>query len=94
RPEQFSVAFQSRLDQKWLEPFSDKVVAQKASEGVKRMLVFSPAFVADCLETLIEIGSEYQEIFEKNGGDRIQLVPSLNDHPVWVSSMAEFIRSK
>lgn len=94
RPEQYTVAFQSRLDQKWLEPFSDKVVEEKATAGVKRMLVFSPAFVADCLETLIEIGGEYQEIFEEHGGEHIQLVPSLNDHPLWVETMAEFLRSK
>ncbi len=93
-PDRYTVAFQSRLDQKWLEPFSDKVVEEKAKAGVKRMLVFSPAFVADCLETLIEIGDEYQEIFEEHGGEKIQLVPSLNDHPNWVRSMAELIRSK
>lgn len=94
KPEQYTVAFQSRLDQKWLEPFSDKVVEEKAKAGVKRMLVFSPAFVADCLETLIEIGGEYQEIFEEHGGEKIQLVPSLNDHPLWIETMAEFVRSK
>jgi len=93
-PDRYTVAFQSRLDQKWLEPFSDKVVEEKAKAGVKNMLVFSPAFVADCLETLIEIGDEYQEIFEEHGGEKIQLVPSLNDHPSWVRSMAEFVRSK
>ncbi len=92
--DRYTVAFQSRLDQKWLEPFSDKVVEEKAKAGVKRMLVFSPAFVADCLETLIEIGDEYQEIFEEHGGEKIQLVPSLNDHPSWVSTMAQLIRSK
>jgi ferrochelatase len=93
-PNQYTVAFQSRLDQKWLEPFSDKVVEQKAKEGIKRMLVFSPAFVADCLETLIEIGVEYQDIFHEHGGDKIQLVPSLNDHPSWVASVADLIRAK
>ncbi len=93
-PSQYTVAFQSRLDQKWLEPFSDKIVEQKAKEGIKRMLVFSPAFVADCLETLIEIGVEYQEIFHEHGGDKIQLVPSLNDHPSWVASVADLIRAK
>jgi ferrochelatase len=72
-PSQYTVAFQSRLDQKWLEPFSDKIVEQKAKEGIKRMLVFSPAFVADCLETLIEIGVEYQEIFHEHGGDKFNL---------------------
>lgn len=93
-PDRYTVAFQSRLDQKWLEPFSDKVVEEKAKAGVKRMLVFSPAFVADCLETLIEIGDEYQEIFEEHGGEKVQLVPSLNAQPSWVKAMAGFIRGK
>jgi ferrochelatase len=51
----YTVCFQSRLDKKWLTPFSDKVVEEWAEKGAKKLLVFSPAFVADCLETLIEI---------------------------------------
>ncbi len=86
--EKYTVSFQSRLDEKWLEPFSDKVVAQKAKEGVKKLLVFSPAFVADCLETTIEIGHEYAEIFQSNGGEKLQLVESLNAHPLWVKTVA------
>ena len=87
----YSVAFQSRLDKNWLEPFSDKVVAQKAKEGAKKLLVFSPAFVADCLETTIEIGHEYDEIFKENGGEKVQLVESLNDHPLWIASLKEMV---
>ena len=89
----YSVAFQSRLDKKWLEPFSDKVVAQKAKEGAKKLLVFSPAFVADCLETTIEIGEEYDEIFKEHGGEKVQLVESLNDHPLWISTLKELVLS-
>ncbi len=92
--DRYSVGFQSRLDDKWIKPYSDKVVAEKAKSGVKKMLVFSPAFVADCLETLIEIGHEYQEIFEVNGGEKIQLVPSLNSDPDWVEAFANHIRTK
>lgn len=62
REDQYTVAFQSRLNKKWITPFSDEVIAQWGKEGAKRILCFSPAFVADCLETLIEIGGEYQEI--------------------------------
>lgn len=90
----YSVGFQSRLDQKWIEPFSDKVIEQKGKEGVKKMLVFSPAFVADCLETLIEIGFEYDELFQEHGGEKVQLVPSLNNDPDWVLAMADHIRTK
>ncbi|MFN7014185.1 MAG: ferrochelatase, partial [Bacteroidia bacterium] len=82
--EKYTICFQSRLDSKWLRPFSDDVVKEQAKKGAKKLLIFSPAFVADCLETIIEIGSEYQEIFEEHGGEKIQLVESLNDHPLWV----------
>lgn len=89
--EKYTVCFQSRLDKDWLEPFSDKVVIEQAKKGAKKLLVFSPAFVADCLETTIEIGAEYQELFEKHGGEKVQLVESLNDHPLWVNALKNMI---
>lgn len=91
--ENYTVCFQSRLDNKWLEPFSDKVVEQKAKEGAKKLLVFSPAFTADCLETVIEIGEEYQEIFEEHGGEKVQLVESLNTHPDWIDCMKDLVEN-
>jgi len=90
--EQYIVSFQSRLDKKWIEPFSDKIIEQWGKEGKKRVLAFSPAFVADCLETLIEIGGEYQEIFEEHGGEKVQLVPSSNDHPRFIDCLEDLIR--
>lgn len=90
----YTVCFQSRLDKKWLTPFSDKVVEEWAKKGAKKLLVFSPAFVADCLETIIEIGGEYQEIFEEHGGEKIQLVPSSNDHPRFVDCIVEMIEDR
>ena len=89
-----TVCFQSRLDQKWIKPFSDEVVAELAKEGKKNILVFSPAFVADCLETIVEIGHEYQEIFEEHGGEKVQLVSSLNASPKWVKALSDLIREK
>lgn len=91
--EHYTVAFQSRLDKKWLTPFSDQVLIDLAKQGKKKVLMFSPAFVADCLETLIEIGVEYQELFEEHGGEKVQLVPSSNDHPRFVDGMESLIRS-
>ncbi len=88
----YTVAFQSRLDKKWLTPFSDKIVAELAQKGDKKILAFSPAFVADCLETVIEIGDEYQEIFKVNGGDKIQLVPSSNDNDRFIDGLESMIR--
>ena len=87
----YTVCFQSRLDKKWLTPFSDQVVEEWAKKGAKKLLVFSPAFVADCLETLVEIGSEYQEIFEEHGGETVDLVPSSNDHPEFVSCLNQLV---
>jgi ferrochelatase len=94
REEDYTVCFQSRLDKKWLTPFSDKVVEEWGKKGAKKLLVFSPAFVADCLETIVEIGSEYQEIFEKNGGEKVQLVPSSNDHPRFIDCVVDMVNAR
>lgn len=90
-PEKYTVCFQSRLDKKWLTPFSDEVVKQCAEKGMKKILVFSPAFTADCLETIVEIGEEYQEIFTHHGGEKVQLVESLNDHPAWIQCLKDLV---
>lgn len=86
-PESYSLSFQSRLNGKWLTPFTDKVIEELAAKGAKKLLVFSPAFTADCLETLYEIGTEYQELFHKHGGEKIQLVESLNSGDDWVETI-------
>jgi ferrochelatase len=87
----YTVCFQSRLNKDWLEPFSDKTIIKLAKEGKKKLLVFSPAFVADCLETNVEIGIEYQKLFLENGGEKIQLVESLNDHPAWIEALKNMV---
>lgn len=87
----YSVGFQSRLDQKWIKPFSDELVVELAQHGVERLLVVSAAFVADCLETTIEIGVEYREIFEENGGLELKLVESLNADPLWVNCLKDLV---
>jgi len=90
----YSVAFQSRLTKNWLKPFSDKEVIKLAKEGKKRVLIAAPAFIADCLETIVEIGVEYQELFKENGGEKIQLVESLNTNPDWIEILAELVTNK
>lgn len=92
--DRYTVCFQSRLDKKWLTPFADKVVEEQAKKGSKKLLVFSPAFVADCLETVIEIGDEYQEIFEEHGGEKVQLVPSSNDHDRFIDGLEDMIKQR
>lgn len=91
KPGSYTVSFQSRLDKNWMEPFTDDVLLEKLREGKKRILVFAPAFVTDCLETIIEIGDEYREIFMEEGGENLQLVESLNSEPVWIETMAKLI---
>lgn len=92
--DQYTVCFQSRLDKKWLMPFSDEVVKECAEKGMKKILIFSPAFTADCLETIIEIGDEYQEIFKEYGGEKVQLVESLNTHPLWIGCLADLVNNQ
>lgn len=88
RPEQWSVSFQSRLGRdKWIEPYTESRLQALAGQGVKKLLVMCPAFVADCIETLEEIGDRGLEQFQAAGGESLQLVPCLNDHPSWVAAL-------
>ena len=84
-------SFQSRLDSKWVTPFSDKVIEEYAAEGVKNILVVSPSFTGDCLETIIEIGDEYEELFIEKGGQKLDYVPSLNSNDNWVKCIVNII---
>jgi len=87
KPEDYSISFQSRLSKNWLKPFTDETLIKLAREGKKRVLIVAPAFVADCLETTIELGVEYDELFKENGGEELQLVESLNDDDNWVKAI-------
>jgi ferrochelatase len=89
---QYTVAFQSRLGKDpWLKPYMSETLHQLQKEGKKRVLVFCPAFVCDCLETIHEIGIEYRNEFLENGGERYDLVPGLNDHPLWIEALEAII---
>ncbi|TBU96328.1 ferrochelatase [Phytopseudomonas dryadis] len=88
RPGQWSVSFQSRLGKdKWIEPYTETRLDELGRQGVKKLLVMCPAFVADCIETLEEIGDRGLEQFQAAGGERLELVPCLNDHPSWVEAL-------
>ncbi|HMO39472.1 MAG TPA: ferrochelatase [Saprospiraceae bacterium] len=90
--ERYTTAFQSRLGpEAWAKPYTAATIEHLAKNGAKRLLVFSPAFVADCLETLVEISDEYQEEFEEMGGEKVDLVPSLNDNPRWIQAVRDLI---
>lgn len=88
--ENYTVCFQSRLGKEpWVQPYTTDVLKKLAAEGKKRLLVFSPAFVADCLETVYEITVEYHEEFKALGGEQVQLVESLNDNPKFIDALVE-----
>ncbi len=88
KSEKYTVCFQSRFSKKWLSPFTDKVLIDAAHSGIKKILIVSPAFTTDCLETVSEIGIEYSALFKAQGGTQLDLVPSLNDSPVWTKGLA------
>jgi ferrochelatase len=89
----WSVSFQSRLGRTpWIHPYTDLVLPELAARGVKRVAVLCPAFVADCLETLEEIGIRAREQFRAAGGDDLTLVPSLNSSPAWVHTVVALAR--
>ena len=90
-PSDYVVAYQSRLTNKWLNPFTDDVLKNLAKEGKKNVLVFSPAFTADCLETIIEIGDEYEELFIEANGKNLDYVESLNYSDLWVDAIIDII---
>jgi len=93
--EDYTVCFQSRLGRSpWIKPYSDHVIEELAKKGKKKLLAFSPAFVSDCLETIYEIGVEYDELFKKHGGEKIQLVESLNDRPSWIDALARICKAR
>lgn len=95
RDDQWLIAFQSRFGpEDWLEPYTEDVLEGLAAQGVQRPLVFAPGFVADCLETLDELGNEGRAQFEEGGGcaENFTFVPCLNAHPAWLDAMAALVR--
>jgi ferrochelatase len=93
--EQYTVCFQSRLGRaEWKKPYTPVILKERADKGDKRLLAFSAAFVADCLETIVEIGEEYKEDFEKmSNGGHLDYVESLNDNPKWIRGVADLVKS-
>ena len=92
--ERHSISFQSRLGRiPWIRPYTDQVLPELASRGIRRLAVLCPSFVADCLETLEEIGLRARpRSFRAAGGEPLRLVPALNAHPSWAEAVAGMIR--
>ena len=91
--DKITTCFQSRLGKTpWIQPYASETITGLAAEGKKKLLVFSPAFVADCLETIYEIGVEYDTEFRHLGGEKVQLVESLNDSDLFVECLVDMVK--
>ncbi len=92
--DQYSIFFQSRLGKDpWIRPYAEDEIKRFAAEGKKKILIFCPSFTADCLETTIEVGDEFKELFIEQGGEEWQLVESLNSHDLWVESLKKMVEN-
>ena len=90
--EKVKVSFQSRLGRDpWLTPYTDHSLVQMAKEGVRKVLVFSMSFTADCLETIHEMGVENEHLFKEAGGEELHLIPSLNTDDAWIAYLKELV---
>jgi ferrochelatase len=91
--EKWGFSFQSRLGRDpWLQPYTAVRLGELPKEEIKKLIVVCPAFVSDCLETLEEMGEEGKEIFQHAGGEQFDLVPCLNVHPLWISTLAKWLQ--
>jgi ferrochelatase len=87
------VCFQSRLGRTpWIRPYTDEVVVKLAQRGVKRAVILSSAFVADCLETIEELGMRAADSFKAAGGETLRLVPSVNSDDAWADGVVTLAR--
>lgn len=93
REDGYSVSFQSRLGRTpWIRPFTDEVLPELVKQGKRRVVVFCPAFVADCLETLEEVAMRERERFIAAGGESLTLVPSLNASDDWADAVVAMVK--
>ena len=94
KEEQYTTTFQSRLGKNpWIQPYTDVVLKDLPGQGKKKVLVYSPAFIADCLETTLEVGEEFKEEFGEAGGEVWDLVPSLNTSRLWVECLKDLVET-
>jgi len=94
-PQDWSHCYQSRFGAKaWLTPYTDDMLMELARRGVRRLTVASPSFAVDCLETLEEVAIEYRDRFLKQGGERLSLVPALNDDDRHAEALAAIVKNR
>jgi len=86
----WSLAFQSRFGKaEWLRPYTVDTLRALGKQGMRRVDVYCPGFVSDCLETLEEIGLEGMQTFIGSGGKELHAIPCLNEHPLWIAALAD-----
>lgn len=91
KDDQWGVAFQSRIGPGWLQPFTDKVLENLPKNGIKKIAVVCPSFVADNLETLEEINIEARETFIESGGEKFVFIPCLNNDDNWIDFLVKYV---
>lgn len=88
--QQYRVTFQSRFGRaEWLQPYTDKTLAELGKAGVNRVDVVAPGFTSDCLETLEELAIEGRDSFLTSGGKEFNYIPALNEHPGWIAALGQ-----
>jgi protoporphyrin/coproporphyrin ferrochelatase len=93
KSDEYSVAFQSRLGRTpWIKPFTDMILSDLYERGVRRLAVTVPSFVADCLETIEEIGFRARDDWRDLGGEDFLLIPCVNSDPRWVKALADLTK--
>lgn len=90
---EYITSFQSRMSRKWTKPFTSETIITLANDNIKSILVVSPSFVCDCLETTIELKKDAKDLFIANGGDNLNLVENLNSDDLWVDAIVNIINS-
>jgi len=90
----YSTSFQSRLGiDPWIKPFTDDTVEKFPKQGIKKLVMVAPAFVADCVETIDELDREAKEDFFAAGGEDFNFIPCLNDRKDWVETIVDWIEN-
>lgn len=88
-------SFQSRFgSEPWLQPYTDETIQGLGEAGIKRIAVAAPGFIADCLETIDELGNENKHLFQEHGGEDLYLIPCLNAQPAWIKAMTEIAKTE
>mgnify|MGYP001255632163 FL=1 len=88
------ISFQSRFGPKqWVQPYTEDVINDLLKKGIKNLLVITPGFSTDCIETLEEVDIEYRNLFIKNGGENFSLTPCLNDSNESLKVISDLLES-